>query len=126
MKASLAGTVVAGVGQAADPVTETPGQRGTRFERDMLPYRRQIYAAAWRMTGNPADAEDLVQETFLKAYASFEQFEPGTNAKAWLYRILTNIFVRNCRKRHREPQPSAAGDIADWQLARAQSHTCRG
>jgi RNA polymerase sigma-70 factor (ECF subfamily) len=114
------------LGQAADPGAETPEQRGTRFERDMLPYLQQMHAAARRMTRNPADAEDLVQETFLKAYASFEQFEPGTNAKAWLYRILTNTFIGSSRKRHREPQPVTAADIADWQLARAQSHASPG
>jgi RNA polymerase sigma-70 factor (ECF subfamily) len=68
---------------------ETPAQRAARFERDALPYLGQLYPAALRMTRSPADTEDLVQETFTRAFASFAQFEPGTNLKAWLYRILT-------------------------------------
>ncbi len=84
-----------------------------------------MYSAALRMTRNPADAEDLVQETFAKAYGSFHQFREGTNLKAWLYRILTNTFINSYRKKQREPQRSAAEEIEDWQLARAESRTCR-
>jgi RNA polymerase sigma-70 factor (ECF subfamily) len=73
-----------------DLETETDEQRAARFERDALPFLDQLYAAGMRMTRNPQDAEDLVQETFAKAYSSFHQFRPGTNLKAWLYRILTN------------------------------------
>jgi RNA polymerase sigma-70 factor, ECF subfamily len=78
------------------------------------------------MTRNPTDAEDLVQETFVKAFAAFHQFEEGTNLKAWLYRILTNTFINSYRKRQREPQQSGGEDIADWQLASAESHTSSG
>ena len=107
-----------------DPATETAEDRATRFERDALPYLGQLYPRALRMTRNRADAEDLVQETFTRAYASFDQFEPGTNLKAWLYRILTNTFIASCRKRRREP--AATSEIEDWQLARAAAPASSG
>jgi RNA polymerase sigma-70 factor (ECF subfamily) len=106
--------------------TETADERAIRFERDALPFLDQLYSAAMRMTRNPQDAEDLVQETFAKAYASFHQFREGTNLKAWLYRILTNTFINSYRKKQREPQPSMSEDVEDWQLARAESHTSSG
>jgi RNA polymerase sigma-70 factor (ECF subfamily) len=109
-----------------DLETESPDDRAARFERDALPFLDQLYGAAMRMTRNPSDAEDLVQETFAKAYASFHQFRPGTNLKAWLYRILTNTFINNYRKKQRQPQQSMAEDVEDWQLARAESHTSSG
>ncbi|MEV4382093.1 sigma-70 family RNA polymerase sigma factor [Streptosporangium amethystogenes subsp. fukuiense] len=105
---------------------ETLEQRSTRFERDVMPYLDQLYSAALRMTRNPADAEDLLQETFAKAFASFHQFQQGTNLKAWLYRILTNTFINSYRKKQREPKQSGAEEIEDWQLARAESHTSAG
>ena len=108
------------------PVPETLEQRDERFEQDVLPFLDQLYSAGLRMTRNPADAEDLVQETFAKAYASFHQFQPGTNLKAWLFRILTNTFINTYRKRQREPQRSGAEEVEDWQLARAASHTSSG
>jgi RNA polymerase sigma-70 factor, ECF subfamily len=108
------------------PVPETLEERGQRFEQEVLPYLDQLYSAGLRMTRNPADAEDLVQETFAKAYASFHQFQQGTNLKAWLFRILTNTFINTYRKRQREPQRSGAEEIEDWQLARAASHTSMG
>jgi len=107
-------------------VEETPEQRSLRFERDALPFLDQLYAAAMRMTRNPADAEDLVQETFVKAFAAFHQFSEGTNLKAWLYRILTNTFINSYRKKQREPLQSGSEDVEDWQLARAESHTSTG
>jgi RNA polymerase sigma-70 factor (ECF subfamily) len=109
-----------------DVTTETDAERQARFERDALPFLDQLYGAAMRMTRNPSDAEDLVQETFAKAYASFHQFRPGTNLKAWLYRILTNTFINNYRKKQRQPQQSMSEDVEDWQLARAESHTSSG
>ncbi|MEO3807117.1 MULTISPECIES: sigma-70 family RNA polymerase sigma factor [Nonomuraea] len=105
---------------------ETLEQRSERFERDVMPYLEQLYSAALRMTRNPADAEDLLQETFAKAFASFHQFQQGTNLKAWLYRILTNTFINSYRKKQREPKQSGAEEIEDWQLARAESHTSSG
>jgi RNA polymerase sigma-70 factor, ECF subfamily len=112
--------------EGVSPVPETLEQRSERFARDVLPYLDQLYAAAMRMTRNPADAEDLVQETFAKAYASFHQFQDGTNLKAWLFRILTNTFINTYRKRQREPQRTGAEEVEDWQLARAASHTSGG
>jgi RNA polymerase sigma-70 factor, ECF subfamily len=112
--------------EGVGPVPETLEQRDQRFEHDVLPYLDQLYSAGLRMTRNPADAEDLVQETFAKAYASFHQFQPGTNLKAWLFRILTNTFINTYRKRQREPQRSGAEEVEDWQLARAASHTSGG
>jgi RNA polymerase sigma-70 factor, ECF subfamily len=109
-----------------DVASETEDERSARFERDALPFLDQLYGAAMRMTRNPADAEDLVQETFAKAYSSFHQFRPGTNLKAWLYRILTNTFINSYRKKQRQPQQSMAEDVEDWQLARAESHTSSG
>ncbi|HSE71911.1 MAG TPA: sigma-70 family RNA polymerase sigma factor [Nocardioidaceae bacterium] len=113
-----------------DPVEaeapETDEQRSARFERDAMPYLDQLYSAAMRMTRNPQDAEDLVQETFAKAFASFHQFKRGTNLKAWLYRILTNTFINSYRKKQREPQQAMTEEVEDWQLARAESHTSSG
>jgi RNA polymerase sigma-70 factor, ECF subfamily len=105
---------------------ETPAERHARFEAEALQYLDQLYAAALRMTRNPSDAEDVVQETYAKAYASFHQFTPGTNLKAWLYRILTNTYINSYRKRQREPQISDGENVEDWQLARAESHTSSG
>jgi RNA polymerase sigma-70 factor (ECF subfamily) len=106
--------------------TESVEQQRARFERDALPFLDQLYAAALRMTRNPADAEDLVQETFLKAFAAFHQFETGTNLKAWLYRILTNTYINSYRRRQRQPIQAPTEEIADWQLAEAESHTSTG
>jgi RNA polymerase sigma-70 factor (ECF subfamily) len=105
---------------------ETLEQRSARFEQSALPFLDQLYSAALRMTRNPSDAEDLVQETFVKAFAAFHQFEEGTNLKAWLYRILTNTFINTYRKKQREPQQSGGEDVEDWQLAAAESHTSSG
>jgi RNA polymerase sigma-70 factor (ECF subfamily) len=106
--------------------TESTDERRARFERDAMPFVDQLYAAALRMTRNPADAEDLVQETFLKAFAAFHQFEEGTNLKAWLYRILTNTFINSYRKKQRQPVQAPTDEITDWQLAEAESHTSSG
>jgi RNA polymerase sigma-70 factor, ECF subfamily len=92
---------------------------------EALGYMRQLHLTAARMTRSPADAEDLVQETYARAYASFHQFRDGTNLRAWLNRILTNTFISSYRKKQREPAVTTAG-IDDWHLARAQSHTADG
>ncbi|HEX3899199.1 MAG TPA: sigma-70 family RNA polymerase sigma factor [Mycobacteriales bacterium] len=105
---------------------ETVEERTARFERDALPFTDQLYSAALRMTRNPADAEDLVQEAYVKAFAAFHQFEEGTNLKAWLYRILTNTFINSYRKKQRQPLESSDAEVEDWQLANAESHTSTG
>ena len=110
----------------APDAPETAEERGERFSRDAMPFVDQLYGAALRMTRNPADAEDLVQETFLKAFAAFHQFREGTNLKAWLYRILTNTYINSYRRRKRQPQQSPTEEITDWQLAEAESHTSSG
>ncbi|HEX2235776.1 MAG TPA: sigma-70 family RNA polymerase sigma factor [Actinomycetota bacterium] len=87
-----------------------------RFQRDALPLLDPLYGAALRMTRNPADAEDLVQETMLRAYRSFDRFEAGTNLKAWLFRILTNAYINVYRKRQREPQKVSTDQAEDFDL----------
>jgi len=112
--------------QPVDVATESAEERRVRFERDAMQYVDQLYSAAMRMARNPADAEDLVQEAYTKAFSAFHQYKPGTNLKAWLYRILTNTYINLYRKRQREPLQSNSDTIEDWQLARAESHTSRG
>jgi RNA polymerase sigma-70 factor (ECF subfamily) len=88
------------------------------FERDAMPFARQLYGAAMRMTRNPADAEDLVQETMLKAYRAYDSFTEGTNLKAWLYRILTNTYINKYRKAQRRPIETDLGELEDLYLYR--------
>jgi RNA polymerase sigma-70 factor (ECF subfamily) len=106
--------------------TETPEERSARFERDAMQYVDQLYSAAMRMARNPSDAEDLVQEAYTKAFSAFHQYKPGTNLKAWLYRILTNTYINLYRKRQREPLQSNADQVEDWQMFQAASHTSTG
>jgi RNA polymerase sigma-70 factor, ECF subfamily len=90
--------------------------RDERFERDVVPFMGQLYPAALRMTRNHSDAEDLVQETFAKAYAGFHQFQQGTNLRAWLHRILSNTFINTYRKKRREPIQDLGAEFSeDWQ-----------
>jgi RNA polymerase sigma-70 factor (ECF subfamily) len=99
--------------QAAPP--DDPALR-ERFEREVLPLLPNLYSAALRMTRNPADAEDLVQETYLRAYRGFSGFEEGTNLRAWMYRILTNTFINSYRKKQREPVTVQEDDLDEWYL----------
>lgn len=96
------------------------------FETEALSYMNQLYAAALRMTRHGADAEDLVQETYAKAFAAQDKFTPGTNLKAWLYRIQTNAFINTYRKKQRQPKLSDAEQVEDWQIAAAAEHTSTG
>ena len=105
---------------------ETPEELRARFERDALPLLDQLYSGALRMTRNPADAEDLVQETYGKAYGAFGRFREGTNLKAWMFRILTNTYINSYRKKQRQPLQTSADQLEDWQFARAQPDATRG
>lgn len=96
------------------------------FEEEALEHIDRLYGAALGMTRNPADAEDLVQETYAKAFAARESFKMGTNLKAWLYRILTNTYISQYRKAQRSPKLSNDDDVTDWQLASAASHDSTG
>jgi RNA polymerase sigma-70 factor (ECF subfamily) len=101
------------------PISRTTDERAElerRFEQEAMPLLPGLYSAAYRLSRNAADAEDLVQETYLRAFRSFHQFEPGTNLKAWLYRILTNTFINTYRKRQREPQTISDDEVEDWYL----------
>lgn len=111
--------------QAAAP-QETDEELTARFERDAIPLLDQLYGGALRMTRNPADAEDLLQETMVKAYAGFRSFRAGTNLKAWLYRILTNTYINSYRKRQRQPAEYPTEEITDWQLASNAEHSSTG
>ena len=120
-------------GQDSAPETSAPvraeesdAELTARFERDAIPLLDQLYGGALRMTRNPADAEDLLQETMVKAYAGFRSFREGTNLKAWLYRILTNTYINSYRKKQRQPAEYPTEEITDWQLAANAEHTSTG
>jgi len=102
-------------GRSADAPPEDAAVRA-RFERDVVPLLPNLYSAALRLTRNPSDAEDLVQETYLRAYRGFGGFEEGTNLRAWMYRILTNTFINAYRKKQREPITVRDDEIEDWFL----------
>ena len=108
-----------------EPSPAAPSKDEVRalFEEQAIPFLDQLYGAALRMTRNPSDAQDLVQETFVKAYAAFGQFQQGTNLKAWLYRILTNTFINVYRKKQRDPYKGTISELEDWQLGEAESAT---
>ncbi len=105
---------------------ETDAELTARFERDAIPLLDQLYGGALRMTRNPADAEDLLQETMVKAYSGFRSFREGTNLKAWLYRILTNTYINSYRKKQRQPAEYPTEEITDWQLAANAEHSSTG
>jgi RNA polymerase sigma-70 factor (ECF subfamily) len=99
------------------PASADDAELRERFERDVLPLLPNLYAAALRMTRNPTDAEDLVQDTYLRAFRGFSGFKEGTNLKAWLYRILTNSFINTYRKKQRQPQTvEGPDDVDEWYL----------
>ncbi|MFD2456719.1 sigma-70 family RNA polymerase sigma factor [Corynebacterium mendelii] len=105
---------------------DTPDELERRFEQEALPFIDQLYAGALRMTRNPADAEDLVQDTYMKAFQAFGSFKKGTNLKAWLYRIMTNTYISAYRKAKRRPSQTSADEITDSQLLTSSSHQAQG
>lgn len=116
------------VSTASAPIrsAQSPAALAARFERDALPLLDQLYGAAIGMTRNPTDAEDLVQETYVKAFSSFASYQEGTNLKAWLYRIMTNTYINAYRKKQREPRHTPAEDMTDAQVAEVASHHATG
>ncbi len=110
----------------AEMCLDDPADTAQAFETEALSHLDRLYSAALRMTRNAADAEDIVQDTYAKAFAAQESFTPGTNLRAWLYRILTNTFINSYRKAQRSPQTSGDEDVTDWQLMRAASHDSAG
>lgn len=112
--------------KTSEQAEESEVERKARFERDALPYLDQLYGAAMRMTRNPSDAEDLVQETYVKAFSAFHQYRDGTNLKAWMFRILTNTYINHYRKRQRQPKQYSTGEFEDWQLAKARVNPTEG
>ncbi len=101
---------------AGSPVRQelTDAQRQARFEAEVLPHLDRLYSAALRYTRDPTDAEDLVQESMTKAFRSFHQYRPGTNLKAWLYRILHTTYISMYRKAQRRPQEALQDEIDDF------------
>ena len=106
--------------------SEDADLRAEQFEELAMPLLDQLYGAALRMTRNPADAEDLVQEAYAKAFAGFHSFKQGTNFRAWMHLILTNAYINHYRKRQRQPAQYPTDEITDWQLAAAAEHTSTG
>lgn len=120
----MAGTAVLekpGVGLGE--MTSSPSAKSALFEEQAMEHIDKLYAHAMRKTGNSADANDLVQETYLKAFAAFEQFEQGTNIKAWLHRILENTYINQYRKKQNQPFYAPLEELEDWQLGEAESRT---
>jgi RNA polymerase sigma-70 factor (ECF subfamily) len=118
---------VVGPSDAARPQSRTPSAELTEFfERDAIPLRAPLYRRAMRMTHNRTDAEDLLQDTMMSAYAGFGSFRQGTNLNAWLHRILTNTYIDSCRKKQRQPVVYPAEEITDAQLAANAAHSSLG
>lgn len=114
-----------GNGSVSDPFAtgDNNVRLSDRFSKEALPLLDQLYAGALRLTRKPADAEDLVQETYMQAFRKFNQYQPGTNLKAWMYRIMTNTFINQYRLKTRRPQEQGSGEITDHaQVAQSLHH----
>jgi RNA polymerase sigma-70 factor, ECF subfamily len=105
---------------------ETRAELTERFIRDAIPWRDHLYGLAVHLTGNRADAEDLLQETMLKAYASFRSFQRGTNLKAWLRQIMANAWISKYRATQRRPREQLTGEFTESQLRWNGGHSCGG
>ncbi|MFG6302006.1 sigma-70 family RNA polymerase sigma factor [Corynebacterium hesseae] len=110
---------------ATETTSETL-QKQRLFEEQALPLLDQLYGGAMRLTRNPQDAEDLIQETYLKAYSNFDSFKQRTNLKAWLYRIMMNTYINSYRKAKRRPLESSADELSDFQLYTTAGHDSTG
>ena len=110
---------------ATETTSETL-QKQRLFEEQALPLLDQLYGGAMRLTRNPQDAENLIQETYLKAFSNFDSFKQGTNLKAWLYRIMTNTYINSYRKAKRRPVESSADELSDFQLYTTSGHDSTG
>ena len=110
-------------GVGLNTMSATPSAKSALFEEQAMEHIDKLYAHAMRKTGNSADANDLVQETYLKAFAAFDQFEQGTNIKAWMHRILENTYINQYRKLQKQPYYSPLEELEDWQLGDAESRT---
>ena len=111
---------------SATETAEEQREQQRLFEEQALPLLDQLYGGAMRLTRNPQDAEDLIQETYLKAYKNFSSFKQGTNLKAWLYRIMTNTYINSYRKAQRRPTESSADELSDFQLYTTSGHDATG
>jgi RNA polymerase sigma-70 factor, ECF subfamily len=114
--------MTASLSESASAIEDLTAQ----FERDVIPLRERLYRQALRMTRDHADAEDLLQDTMVKAYAGFHSFQQGTNLSAWLHRILTNTFINNYRRKQRQPTLFPTDQISDQQLTSVAQHASRG
>lgn len=103
--------------------SRTDPELSARFERDAMPLLDRLYTGALRMTRNHTDAEDLLQETMLKGYAGFHSFQPGTNLKAWLFRIMTNTWISSYRRAQRLPAESLCDRLTDSQIIGVYRHS---
>jgi len=124
LRVQRGGTSCSGI-SSPRPV-ESDAELAARFERDALPLLDMLFNGALRMTRSRADAEDLLQDTMLRAYAGFRTFRQGTNLKAWLFRILNIQRINTYRKQQRQPPEFLADEITDFQLASSAGHSSTG
>lgn len=125
MNQTVSNTAAAQPPAAGSDAHSARTERNIEFANQAMPLLDELYGHAMRLTRNTADAEDLVQETYAKALAAFATFKTGTNLRAWLYRIQTNLYITEYRKRQRRPYENPLEDLEDWQLGNAESYTAQ-